>query len=171
MIIIREEQPQDYRAIYDLIKAAFATAEHSDGSEQELVTRLRAGDKYIPELALVATIGEQIVGYIMFTEIAIGSSRSVAPAPLAVHPDYQKSGIGSMLIQQGHLIAAKLGYEFSVLVGSEHYYPRFGYLPASSFGISSPFELPDANHMAFSLQSTYTKPNATVEYAKEFFEN
>lgn len=170
MIKIRPEQPQDYQAIYHLVKTAFATAEHSDGTEQDLVVRLRTSDKYIPELALVATDGDVVCGYIMFTEITIGYSRSVAPAPLAVHPDYQKSGIGRMLITQGHDIATKLGYEFSVLVGSEHYYPRFGYRPAVEFGISSPFELPDINHMALNLQPTYTKPNATVGYAKEFFE-
>lgn len=170
MIIIRQEQPQDYEAIYELVKTAFATAEHSDGSEQDLVVRLRGSANYIPDLALVATDGPKILGYILFTAITIGSSRSVAPAPLAVHPGYQKSGIGSMLIVEGHKLAVQLGYEFSVLVGSEDYYPRFGYRPASEFGISSPFELPECNHMALSLQPTYTNPNATVEYAPEFFE-
>ena len=30
-MVIRQESPKDYKAIYQLIKEAFATAEHADG--------------------------------------------------------------------------------------------------------------------------------------------
>jgi putative acetyltransferase len=41
-MIIREEQPQEYRAIYELVKTAFKTARVSDGKEQDFVNRLRS---------------------------------------------------------------------------------------------------------------------------------
>lgn len=34
---IRTERPEDYESVYSVIKAAFAAAEHSDGTEQDLV--------------------------------------------------------------------------------------------------------------------------------------
>ena len=35
-MVIRQETPNDYNEIYDLVKEAFATADHADGNEQDL---------------------------------------------------------------------------------------------------------------------------------------
>lgn len=40
-ITIRKENRTDYNKVYDLVKAAFASAEHADGTEQDLMNRLR----------------------------------------------------------------------------------------------------------------------------------
>ena len=64
-IHIGPELESDYKGVYDLIKTSFATAEHSDGTEQDLVENLRKSKAYIPELALVAECDQRIVGYIM----------------------------------------------------------------------------------------------------------
>ena len=45
-MIIRPEEKQDFNEIYTVVKAAFATAEHSDGNEQDLVIALRTGNNY-----------------------------------------------------------------------------------------------------------------------------
>ena len=47
---IRQERIEDYNLIYTVVKAAFDSAEHADGNEQELVTALRKGENYIPQL-------------------------------------------------------------------------------------------------------------------------
>ena len=49
-MIIRPEEKQDFNEIYTVVKAAFATAEHSDGNEQDLVIALRTGNNYIQKL-------------------------------------------------------------------------------------------------------------------------
>ena len=41
MLEIRKETKSDYDEVYDVIKTAFETAEHSDGNEQDLVVALR----------------------------------------------------------------------------------------------------------------------------------
>ena len=51
---IRQEEPKDYGEVYELIKEAFAAAEHADGNEQDLTAALRKGSAFIPELSLVA---------------------------------------------------------------------------------------------------------------------
>lgn len=68
MLEIRQENKKDYDAVYDVVKTAFETAEHSDGNEQALVNDLRKSDCFIPELALVAVWDDRIVGYILFTK-------------------------------------------------------------------------------------------------------
>ena len=118
-MIIRQEHNKEFHSIYALVKAAFESAEHADGNEPDLVNALRKSDSYIPELSLVAEIDGKIVGHIMFTKLKIGNQVQLALAPLSVLPDYQKQGIGTALIQEGHTRARALGYEYSVVLGSE----------------------------------------------------
>ena len=168
MVEIRQENKNDYEEIYDVVKTAFETAEHSDGNEQDLVVALRNSDSFIPELSLVAIKDNKIVGHILFTKIKIGNHEELALAPLAVLPEYQKQGIGSKLIQQGHKIAKELGYHYSIVLGSETYYPKFGYVPAIQYGIKAPFEVSNENFMAIKLNDTDAEIKGTVQYAKEF---
>lgn len=168
MLTIRQENKNDYEEIYNVIKTAFETAEHSDGNEQDLVVALRKSDNFIPELSLVAVIDNKIVGYILFTKIKIGKQEELALAPLGVLPEYQKQGIGRTLIQEGNKKAKELGYHYSVVLGSDKYYPKFGYVSAKEYGIVAPFDVPDENFMAIKLNDTDIEINGIVQYAKEF---
>ena len=168
MVEIRQKSQKDYEEVYRVVKTAFETAEHSDGNEQDLVVDLRNSDSFIPELSLVAVKEDKIVGYILFTKIKIENHEEIALAPLAVLPEYQKQGIGSMLIEQGHKIAKKLGYHYSIVLGSENYYPKFGYIPAIQYGIQAPFDVANENFMALKLNATDTEIKGVVQYAKEF---
>lgn len=47
MDLIRKVQEQDWTAIEDLVKQAFATASYSDGTEAALVARLRQGPAFL----------------------------------------------------------------------------------------------------------------------------
>ena len=88
-IEIRQEQPADHQAVYELNKAAFGRE-----GEAKLVELLRASDAFIPELSLVAVAGEEVVGHILFTKINITDENgrsfdSLALAPMAVEPARQ----------------------------------------------------------------------------------
>lgn len=168
MLVIREETPVDYEKVYLLVKSAFASAEHADGNEQDLVNDLRKSDSFIPSLSLVAEKDGVLAGYILFTKLKAGEETALALAPLAVLPDFQKQGIGSSLIKDGHKRAKEMGYRFSVVLGSENYYPKFGYVPASRYGIEAPFPVPDENFMAINLNGESVKLNAQVIYDKAF---
>ena len=168
MLIIRQENKNDYEEVYNVIKTAFETAEHSDGNEQDLVVALRKSDNFIPELSLVAVMDNKIVGYILFTKIKIGKQEELALAPIGVLPEYQKQGIGRTLIQEGNKKAKELGYHYSVVLGSDKYYPKFGYVSAKEYGIVAPFDVPDENFMAIKLNDTDIEIKGIVQYAKEF---
>ena len=165
---IRQECKEEIYSIYMLVKTAFESAEHADGNEQDLVNALREGDSYIPELSLIAEIAGKIVGHIMFTKVKIGDQIQLALAPLSVLPEYQKQGIGTALIKEGHARARALGYGYSVVLGSEGYYSRTGYLPAKNYGIFAPFDVPDENFMACKLSENAPVVYGIVQYAKEF---
>lgn len=168
MFEIRQENQNDYKEVYSVVKKAFETAEHSDGNEHDLVTVLRNSKNFIPELSLVAIEDNKIVGYILFTKVKIGDYEEVALAPLAVLPEFQKKGIGGSLIKKGHEIAKKLGYHYSIVLGSEKYYPKFGYVPAIKYGIEAQFQVDSENFMAVKLNDSIMEIKGIVEYAKEF---
>lgn len=110
-MLIRQETTNDHNTVYNLIREAFAGAEHSDGTEQDLVEALRKNQEaFIPELSLVAEEKGVITGHILFTKMKVGDDTVLALAPLSVKPEYQRQGIGMALIREGHRIAAVLGY-------------------------------------------------------------
>lgn len=165
---IRQETQQDYPLVYQLVKEAFATAEHSDGTEQDLVVALRNSEAFVPQLSLVAEEADKLVGYILFSKIKIDAHDALALAPLAVLPTRQGRGVGTALMQEGHRLARILGYTCSVVLGSERYYPRVGYLPAKQLGILAPFDVPSENFMALHLREEGVAIRGTVAYPKAF---
>ena len=165
---IRRETPNDYKEVYALISEAFASAEHADGTEQDLTAALRKSASFIPELSLVAESGGRLAGHVLFTRITIGGQEALALAPLSVRPEYQRQGIGTALMNEGHRIAKELGYSYSVVLGSERYYPRVGYVPAERFGIVAPEGVPSVNFMARKLREDAGPISGPVCYAKEF---
>lgn len=167
-MLIRKTEIKDYETIYSVVKCAFDSAEHADGNEQDLVNELRKGDAFIPELSLVAETDGKIVGHIMFTKAMVGDKTVLVLAPLSVLPEYQRKGIGTALIREGHRIAKELGYGYSVVLGSEEYYPRMGYLPAEKFGIKAPFDVPNENFMACRLNANGPNIGGIIKYANEF---
>ena len=167
-MFIRQENYKDHKAVYQLVTEAFATAEHADGNEQDLVVALRKGNAFIPELSLVAEHNGTVMGHILFTHGKVGMDDILVLAPLSVKPCYQKQGVGTALMREGHKIAKRLGYQYSLVLGSESYYPRTGYIPAEQFGIIVPVGVPTENFMAIKLQEDAKTIGGTVTYAKEF---
>ena len=167
-MVIRQEREHDHREVYQLIQEAFAMAEHCDGNEQDLVADLRKGEGFVPELSLVAEEAGEIVGHILFTKARVGDEEVLALAPLSIKPQYQRQGIGQALILEGHRIAKELGYSYSIVMGSDQYYPKTGYLPAQQFHIEVPDGVPSEYCMAIRLQEDARPVCGKVVYAKEF---
>ena len=53
---IWKEALADYDTVYQVIQQTFEQAEQADGNEADLVTDLRKGSAFIPELSLVAEL-------------------------------------------------------------------------------------------------------------------
>src|SRR5262245_499411 len=98
MISIRPETSRDTTAIRHTIKHAFGRTEEAD-----LVDALRQNGKVT--LSLVAEDNDRIIGHILFSPVVIetaeGALHGVGLAPLAVWPERQNEGIGSMLVVRG----------------------------------------------------------------------
>ena len=115
-MVIRQERLTDHDIIYEVIKTSFLKAEHADGKEQDLAAMLRESEAYLPELSLVAEVDGTVVGHVLFTEAKVGEQKVLALAPLSVLPEYQRKGIGTALVKEGHRIGKELGYSYSVVL-------------------------------------------------------
>jgi len=144
---IRDEEERDRPAVREIISAEFDT-----GAEADLVDALR--DEASPCVSLVAEEDGVVVGHVMFSPVTVDEHPEVKMmglAPLAVLYEYRGRGIGSALIRAGLERCRELGALGVVVVGHPDYYPRFGFGPASRFGLRCEYNVPDGAFLALEL--------------------
>ena len=163
ILSIRDERPGDADAIRQLTAAAFAGAEHSDGTEAAIVDALR--DAGALTVSLVAEDEGAIVGHVAISPVRIGGEIAGwhGLGPVSVDPAFQRQGIGDRLIREALNRLRAGGSNGCVVLGEPAYYARFGfradprltfagpppeYFQLLAFGASAPAG-PVAYHPAF----------------------
>jgi putative acetyltransferase len=168
MIEIRKEQPQDIPTIHAVNKQAFGQLREAD-----LVDTLRQNCNDL--LSLVAVVGNEVVGHILFSSATVEGEETTVEgmglAPMAVLPEYQRQGIGSELVRTGIARLAISDCAFVIVLGHADYYPRFGFEPASRYGVRSEWEVPDDAFMILVLNESMMQGiSGVARYRAEFAE-
>lgn len=161
-IEIREERGEDIAAIRDVNKRAF-----DQDHEGKIVDALRSNGAAV--LSLVATVDDQVVGYIMYSPITVSEVTGAALGPMAVVPEHQGQGIGSKLVEAGNLRLKDAGWPFIIVLGHANFYPRFGFKPAGPLGITCEWEVPEDVFMLLVLDQEQMKGvSGLAKYRHEF---
>ena len=149
-ISIRPETEKDYDEINELVIRSFSEGtNYSDGTgEVALIREIRAGRYYIPELTFVAEIDGKIVGHFMFSHFPLSQSAEVADydrsiintatvmlAPVSVHADYLRQGIGTAMIRMGIDKVKEKGYKGIQVEGDPAFYNTLGFEISSKYKI------------------------------------
>jgi len=151
---VRTASESDRQAISNIVIAAFGNEE---GNEiNGLITDLLADPSAQPLLSLVAAADGTAVGHILFTNAWIKHSHrmisSTILAPLSVHPEYQRQGIGGLLIQEGRKRLKATGVELVFVLGHPSYYPKYGFSAAGTLGFDAPYPIPPEHADAWMVQ-------------------
>jgi putative acetyltransferase len=164
-MLIRNEREADRAAIHALNTATFETP-----AEADLVDALR--QQAHPVVSLVAEENQAIVGHILFSPVELPGhpeTRIMGLAPMAVAPGLQNKGIGSALVRAGLEQCRQLGFGAVVVLGHPGFYPRFGFAPATRFGIGCDYEVPEEVFRALELRpGTLRGASGKVRYHAAF---
>jgi putative acetyltransferase len=147
-IVIHRERPSHRSAVRVVNERAFGQPDEAD-----LIDYLRANVRGI--LSFVAEVDGAPVGHILFSPVLIDGAPHVRAAglgPLAVLPEFQNRGIGTALTRRGLLACRRSGYAVVVVIGHHLFYPRFGFEPASKYGLRCEFPVPEESFMVTELR-------------------
>ncbi len=118
-IVIRQEQPADYREVENLTREAFWNVYRPGCTEHYVLNQYRNNPDFIPELDLVMEENGK-------------------------HPDYKRKGYGLQLLNHALNKARTLGVGFLCMEGNIEFYRHAGFGLASQLGIHYHAEPRDA---------------------------
>ena len=147
-ITIRPEGHGDYKRIVSLILRSFSEGtDYSDGTDiVALVEEIRDSEYYIPDLSFVAELDGEIVGHFMFSRFPLSRTPDgghggadetdiVMLAPVSVHADHLRQGIGSEMIRLGLERVREMGFSGIIVEGNYRFYNTIGFVTSSEYGI------------------------------------
>jgi len=165
---IRAAEARDAEAIAAVHEAAFGRPD-----EARLARALAAREPRC--ISLVAERDGAVVGHLLVSPVSVDGYTLEPPpfglGPLAVTPRLQRGGIGGALSRAGIEACRARGAPFVVVLGHPAYYPKFGFVPASRFGLH--FGTGPARDAFMALELAHgalAKARGRVRYAREFGE-
>lgn len=171
IVLVRPEQEPMYEAVYNVHEKAFGRA-----NEAVLVEKLRQTETYNPRLSLVALRDGTVVGHVLFYPVTVempdgDTAHALGLGPIGVLSEHQSIGIGEALVWQGFEFCRKEKEYRIVLLGNPKYYARFGFQPASNFGLNSTYDVPAEAFQACELKAgVWEGISGVVKYHPAFDE-
>jgi putative acetyltransferase len=150
MITIRPQNTgKDLQAIAALNAAAFA-----DHGGTEAFDKFRAERKDI--VSLVAEEDGELLGHVLFSPVRLktpnGKVAGMGLGQLAVAPERQNQGIGTLLSETGIEKLRSARCPFVIVIGHAAYYPRFGFERGSLHDVKCQWpNIPDETFMVLFL--------------------
>lgn len=138
-LIVRPFAAADEMGVKELVTAAFG-----QDTEAGLVHRLRHCGALVLELVATTAHG-RLLGHVAFSRVSttdVGPGRDLiicCMAPVSVWPEFQRQGIGSLLIETGLEKLKEQGEDLVLVLGPPSYYPRFGFDPVLAQKVKAPY--------------------------------
>lgn len=168
-ITIRPETKKDYKDIISLVLRSFSEGtDYSDGTDViALIEEIRESEYYIPELSFVCELDGKIVGHFMFSRFPLssqadgkgeyGSADDIALlAPVSVHADYLRRGIGSDMLTLGIERVKKSGFKGISVEGNYRFYNTLGFRTSAEYSIFPTTGFPMKEPRCMMCMETYS---------------
>jgi putative acetyltransferase len=160
----------EFTAVRKLSIAAFG----GDSRIGPLLDNLRSSWSWEEALSFVAVRDGSVVGHVLYSHAFLDAPARLFDvlvlSPIAVRPDVQNEGIGSLLITES-LAALRTRREPLVfLEGHPRYYRRFGFRPGVSLGFTAPsVRIPPAAFLVYPLPSYEPSMTGALVYPDAFW--
>lgn len=166
-VTIRRQVPEDAAAVRDIIGRAFEAEPEVVALEEALAQRSDSSGS-------VALIGERVVGQVRLTRGWIDADARLVEvlvlSPLSVTPEWQRRGIGRVLVAHAVAEAARAGVPAVFLEGDPAYYGRLGWRPAADLGVTPPStRIPEPACQAVALPGWDPSMRGALVYAEPFW--
>ncbi|MCR5409150.1 MAG: N-acetyltransferase [Bacteroidales bacterium] len=140
-MIIRPEEPKDYREVEELTREAFWNVYRPGCVEHYVLNQYRNSPDFVKELDFVMEEDGKIIGHVMFSraELVVGTSQKIASwtfGPISIHPDYKRKGYGLKLLNYALEQARKIGVGFLCMEGNIDFYKHAGFKLACTYNIN-----------------------------------
>lgn len=140
VIKIRNEEESDYQRVEEITRKCFWNLYVPGCNEHYLVHIMRSHEDFLPELALVIEVDNQIIGNIMYTKAKLidesGAEKEILTfGPVCILPEYQRKGYGKKLIEYSFEQAVALGYDVIVIFGNPNNYVSRGFKSCKRYNI------------------------------------
>lgn len=133
-MIVRSETSEDFAAIRIVHEVAFGQR-----AEAQLVDDLRAAGDSV--FSLVAVVDGIVAGHVLLSRME-APFPALALGPVAVLPEYRRTGFAGRLIRQGIARSEADGWRGIFVLGDPAFYRRFGFNAAKAGGFISPYAGP-----------------------------
>jgi putative acetyltransferase len=170
-VLIRRERADDVDRIDEVHRRAFAdvASAGSEPVEVGLARALRADSGWVPALSLVAEESDgRLIGHVVGSEGFVDDTAVIGLGPIGVLPEQQGHHVGHALMYAVLGAADALDYPLVVLLGHTDYYPRFGFVRASTLGISPPDSTWGEHFQARAITMYQPELRGTFRYAAPF---
>ena len=139
-MMIRLEEPKDWREVENLTREAFWNKYRPGCMEHYVLHQYRSRPEFVRELDYVMEEDGNIVAHIIYShaQITADDGRTIPImifGPVSVLPEMQGKGCGSRLIRYTLDLAEKIGCGAVAITGDPGYYHRFGFVSGSELGI------------------------------------
>ena len=134
-VTVRPTTEDDRADVLRIVNEAFSGEVGKGRDEVEIVEAVWSLEASLAAGDLVATAGEEIIGYVLASLGKLDGLAVPGIAPLAVRPDRRGQGIGTALMTELLRLLSQRGFPLVVVLGDPGYYGRFGFQPSGPLGL------------------------------------
>lgn len=139
-IIIRNEMEADFRKVEELHRRAFWNLSVPGCNEHYLAHILRNHKDFVAELDYVAELDGQVIANVMYSKAMLideaGNTTDVLCfGPIGVEPEYQRRGVGKVLLEKSFEKAIDMGYKAIIIYGNPDNYVARGFKSCKKYNV------------------------------------
>lgn len=139
-LLIRTEEPKDFRTTENLTREAFWNVYRPGAQEHYVLHCFRNDPAFVKELDFVMELNGEMIGQVIYVRSQIDCDDGTKlPAmtfgPISIAPAFKCKGYGKILLDYSMEQAKEVGAGALFITGNINFYGKSGFVPALTKGI------------------------------------